>query len=204
MKTRRLSRRRFLKGAAAAVATPYVITSTALGQGAVPPASERVAIGHIGVGGQGTGLLGGFLQVPNSRSVAVCDAFKDRREGCAAQIDAHYGQSSGKACATYRDFHELLARDDIDAVVIATTDHWHVLIGLAAVQAGKDVYIEKPLGLSIQQDQAMRAAVRRYQAVFQYGTQQRSFNTHCAWPANWYATAISAPSRRSALRTRRL
>ena len=180
MKTQRLSRRRFLKGAAAAVATPYVITSTALGQGDVPPASERVAIGHIGVGGQGTGLLGGFLNVPNSRSVAVCDPFKDRREGRAAQIDAHYGQASGKACAAYRDFHELLARDDIDAVVIATTDHWHMPIGLAAVQAGKDVYIEKPLGLSIQQNQAMRAAVRRYRAVFQYGTQQRSFNTHCA------------------------
>ncbi len=182
MKTQKLSRRRFLKGATAAVAAPYVITSTALGQGDVPAASERVALGHIGVGVRGTGLLlNGFLHAPNSRSVAICDPFTDRREGRAARINAHYGEASGKGCAAYRDFRELLARDDIDAVVIATTDHWHVPIGLAAVKAGKDVYIEKPLGLSIEQNQAMRAAVRRYRAIFQYGTHQRSLSPHCAF-----------------------
>ena len=181
MKTQKPSRRRFLKVAAATVAAPYVITSTALGQGDVPAASERVALGHIGVGGRGSGVLGAFMRVPNSRSVAVCDPFKDRREARAAKVDARYGQAVGKGCVAYRDFRELLARDDIDAVVIATTDHWHVPAGLAAVKAGKDVYIEKPLGLSIEQNQAMRAAVRRYGAVFQYGTQQRSVCQHCAF-----------------------
>jgi glucose-fructose oxidoreductase len=189
MKRRRLSRRAFLgnagRTALGAVAFPYVITSTALGSGSTPPASQRITLGHIGVGGQGSGLLTGFLGVDGCQSIAVCDAFKSRREQRAKEIDAHFadlkGKAEYKACAAYEDFRELLSRPDIDAVVVATPDHWHVLIGLAAARSGKDMYVEKPLGLSIDQDKALRSAVQRYGRIFQYGTQQRSFNTHCAF-----------------------
>jgi len=87
----------------------------------------------------------------------------------------------GEGAKAYQDFRELLARDDIDAVVIATPDHWHVPVAIAAVRAGKDVYVEKPLGISIEHGKALRRAVHQHGAVFQYGTQQRCFNTHCAF-----------------------
>ena len=93
-------------------------------------------------------------------------------------VDERYG---AKGCKAYNDFREVLARDDIDAVVVATPDHWHVPISLAAIRAGKDVYCEKPLGLSIEQNKALRAAVHQYGAIFQYGTQQRSFSSHCGF-----------------------
>jgi len=181
-----ISRRRFLKrasaAAAAGVAAPMVLPSRSPGATA---ASNRVTVAHIGVGGQGGGLLGGFLGVAQGQSVAICDAFKSRREAAARRVDEHYtavlGQGSYQGCKLYADFRELLARDDIDAVVIATPDHWHVPIALAAVRAGKDVYVEKPLGISMDHDKAMRAAVHRQGAVFQYGTQQRSFSRHCGF-----------------------
>ena len=174
-----LTRRRFLRVAAAsAAAAPYVITSGALGAAAgVPPAGERVTLAHIGVGGQGGGLLGHFLGLGLGQSVAVCDCFRSRREGAAARVEQAYAQRSGqgtfKGCTPYADFRAVMDRPDIDAVVIATPDHWHVPLGLAAARAGKDMYIEKPLGLAIEWDKALRAAVRRYGRVFQYGTQQR-------------------------------
>ncbi len=185
MQGRTLSRRRFLRNTAGACAIPYVITSPALGVGNMPPASERVTLGHIGVGGQGSGLLRGFLSLDRAQSVAVCDCFADRRAERARTIDEAYekrgGETGYRGCRMYADFRELLARPDIDAVVIATPDHWHVPIALAAARAGKDMYVEKPLGLSIEQNKALRAAIERYGNVFQYGTQQRSFNTHCAF-----------------------
>lgn len=190
MQTGSISRRTFLKKAgrlsASTLAMPYVITSTALGRGAIPPASERVTLGHIGVGNQGGGLLGGFLALDGCQSIAVCDAFADRRTQRAKEVEQAYagrktGQGTYRGCATYADFRELLAREDIDAVVIATPDHWHVPIALRAARAGKDMYVEKPLGLSIAQNKTLRAAVHRYGNIFQYGTQQRSFNTHCAF-----------------------
>jgi hypothetical protein len=158
-----ITRRELLQAAAAACAAPYVITSGALGAAGKPPASQRVTIGKIGCGGQGSGLGGCGGQV-----VAACDAWKDRRERWAAQ-------TGGTA---YRDFRDLLSRQDIDAVVIATPDHWHVPVAVAAAKAGKDMYVEKPLGVSVYQDQACREAVHRYGRVFQYGTQQRS-QSHC-------------------------
>ena len=172
------TRRTFLKAAAAAGAAPMMITSSALGAEGRPPASERVALGHIGVGGQGSGLLRGFLGLEEGRSVAVCDPIQKRREAAAGRVNKRYGSDD---CRTYNDFRELCACKDIDAVVIATPDHWHVPIALEAVRHGKDVYVEKPLGISVKHDQAMREAVHRYGAIFQYGTQQRSFNTHCGF-----------------------
>ena len=166
--------------AGAVAGFPTVLPSSVFGANAP---SKRVAVGHIGVGGQGSGLLRGFLHCAEGRSVATCDPFKDRREARARQVDAHYSKGADKGtykgCRAYNDFRELLARGDIDAVVVGTPDHWHVPISLAAVQAGKDVYCEKPLGVSVEQNLALREAVHRYGAIFQYGTQQRSFNTHC-------------------------
>jgi len=184
----KLSRRGFLKKtsscAAGAFAMPYVITSSALGTPTMPPASERVTVGHIGVGNQGGGLLRGFLGVDGSQSIAVCDAFKKRREQKAAQIDKRYADATGKAdykaCVMIEDYRELLSRDDIDAVVIATPDHWHVPIAMEASRRGKDMYVEKPLSVSMDHNKALRASIHRYGNIFQYGTQQRCFNTHCA------------------------
>jgi glucose-fructose oxidoreductase len=189
MSIRRISRRSFLRSAATTAAGAFVLPSMAsAGASAYPqtiPASDRVTVGHIGVGGQGSGLLSGFLEVNGCQSVAVCDLFPDRRSQNAAQVDRAYAglkKSGGyKGCTVYNDFRELLARPDIDAVVIATPDHWHVPIALAAARAGKDMYVEKPLGLSIEQNKALRSAIARYGAIFQYGTQQRSFNGHCAF-----------------------
>ncbi len=166
--------------AAGAAAAPYVLTSAALGNATTPPASERIALGHIGVGNMGGHLLGVFLGLKDARSVATCDPFKSRRESRARQIDAHYGgatkSGAGKGCTPYNDFRELLARDDIDAVIVATPDHWHVPIGLAAARAGKDMHVEKPLGISFVHDRSLREAVHRYGRIFQYGTMQRSWS----------------------------
>ena len=163
------TRRRFLKGAAAAVAAPYVLTSTALGGEGVPPASERVTIGLIGCGAQGSGVFGGLMGA-GGQPIAFADPWKERREKWAQQ-------TGGTA---YADFRELLKRDDLDAVCIATTDCWHVHHTVAAAKAGKDIYTEKPLGVSIREDQICRDAVRRYGRMFQYGTQQRS-SAHCRY-----------------------
>ena len=175
--TQRLNRRDFLKGAGLAAA-PLVLPARALGLGALPPPSERVTLGYVGVGGRGNALAYRFLRVPGAQSVAVCDAKKERLESTAAAFDAFYAERDGKGsyrgCAKYGDFRELLAREDIDAVVIATPDHWHVPVALAAVRAGKDVYVEKPLSTAVTWNQALRTEVQRYGAVFQYGTQQRS------------------------------
>jgi len=163
------TRRRFLKGAAAAVAAPYVLTSTALGAAGQPAASERVTIGLIGCGSQGSGVFRGLIGA-GGQPIAFADPWVDRREKWAQQ-------TGGTA---YADFRELLARDDLDAVCIATTDCWHVHHTVAAAKAGKDMYTEKPLSVSIREDQICRDAVRRYGRMFQYGTQQRS-SAHCRY-----------------------
>lgn len=172
---REISRRSFLqKTAVAAVATaaaPAIIPSSALGlDGTVAP-SERITLASIGVGPQGSYLLRGVLGFPEARVVAVCDVQSPRRETAQALINEHYGN---KDCQVYNDFREVLARDDIEAVVIATCDHWHVPHGVAAAKARKDMYIEKPLTLSLRQGQVLRDVIHRYGVVFQYGTQQRS------------------------------
>jgi predicted dehydrogenase len=166
---RRIKRREVLKGlAAGAVAAPWFVSARALGWEGKAPASERVTVGHIGVGGRGADIFRYSQSVPEFQSVAAADCYENRRDAVA-------GACQGKA---YRDFRDLLARDDIDAVVIATPDHWHVPIGILAARAGKHVYIEKPLGVSIEEDLAMQKVVEATGVIFQYGTQQRSI-PHC-------------------------
>ena len=173
------SRRTFLKSAAMTAASlPTIIPASALGRTSTPP-SDRVTLGHIGVGGRGSDVLRSFLQVDEQQSIAVCDPFTNKRKERAAEIDRFYAdkrdRASYKACADYNNFRDLLACNGIDAVVIATPDHWHVPIAIEAVQAGKDVYVEKPLGVSIYENQQMRRAVQQSGQIFQYGTQQRSW-----------------------------
>jgi glucose-fructose oxidoreductase len=172
----KMNRRKFLKRVAtqgsALLGMPYIIASTALGSGPIPAASGRITLAHIGVGGQGRGLLRNCVTLNDARSVAVCDPFQSRRDSAAAYINDQYAARFSKdqyhGCDTYLDFRDLLARDDIDAVLIATPDHWHVPIALATVRAGKDVYVEKPLGLTIEQDKALRSEVIRRGRIFQY------------------------------------
>lgn len=176
MKTKyALSRRGFLKtGIAVGALTagvPAIVPASALGRGGRAAPSERVVIGCIGVGDRGTYLMGSALQQPDVQVCAVADVKRDRRETAKSAVDAYYGDSG---CAAYNEFEHVTERDDIDACIVASCDHWHVLHALAAIRAGKDVYVEKPLGVSLAQDQALRKAVRRRNRIFQFGTQQRS------------------------------
>ncbi len=170
----RCSRRQFLKKAAVAggvVAAPYVITSTALGGEGKPPASERVVTAGIGVGPRGLLNVREQLGCPDAQVVAVCDVWKPVRERAKGTVDAHYKNTD---CKMYTDFREVLARDDIDAVTIGSPDHWHVPMTIAAAKAGKDVCVEKPLGVSVSQDLICREVIKRYDRVFQYGTEARA------------------------------
>ena len=167
----RHSRRRFLAAALSAVAAPQIIPASALGMGDQVAPSERIAVGCIGHGNRGPTLMRAFLGQRDARVVAVCDVNGGQREMAKGIVDKHYGDSD---CAAYNDFRELCGRPDIDAVCIASPDHWHVLHSLEAVRNGKDIYTEKALGLSLAQDKALRAACHRYGTVFQWGTQQRS------------------------------
>jgi predicted dehydrogenase len=167
-KAKGVSRREFLKGssvAATAVAfAPIIVPSSVFGASAP---SNRITIGSIGVGGMGTSDMKGFKGNPNAEVVAICDVDAGhRKEACKiAGLDPK---------SSYNDFRELLARDDIDAVVVAAPDHWHVPISIAAVRAGKDVYCEKPLTLTIAEGRALADEVRRYGRILQTGSQQRS------------------------------
>ncbi len=170
---RTITRRAFLRrtaAAGAALSLPSVFTARLFGASAP---SEQTTLGVIGVGGRGSALLSEAVAHPFVRVLAVADPFRDRREFHAAALNGRYGPG---VCTPYRDLRDLIAREDIDAVIIATPDHWHVPAALMAVRSGKDVYVEKPLGLSMEEDQAIRAEVRRYGRIFQYGTQQRSMD----------------------------
>ena len=171
-----ITRRRFVGAAAAALAAPYIVPCTALGCGGNTLASERVAMGFIGTGGRGRGNMRSFLPLAGAEVVAVCDVKRDMRERAAKVVAGHYAAKgrSGKPCDTYNDFRDVLNRDDVDAVVISPQDHWHAPIAVAAARAGKDIYCEKPLGVAVTEGRAILDAVRRYERVFQTGTQQRS------------------------------
>lgn len=169
----RQPRRTVLRASAAAVAgfaaAPYVITSKALGDATTPPASDRIVIGGIGIGGQGSSDQNAFLGRPDVQYVAVCDARQRLREQAKGRVDGKYGNQD---CSAYVDFRELLARDDIDAVHIATPDHWHAIMTITACRAGKDVYLQKPETLTLREGPLMIAVARRYGRVVSGGSQR--------------------------------
>ena len=167
----RLTRRDFLRTAAAAAAAPYVITSAALGAEGRPAASNRIVMGAIGLGGMGSGDLSGFLGKAEVQMVAVCDVDRQHCYRAKESVDKKYGNT---ACDAYNDFREVIRRKDIDAVMIATPDHWHAIPVIEAAKAGKDIHCQKPLSLTIAEGRAMSDACRRSGVVFQTGSQQRS------------------------------
>jgi predicted dehydrogenase len=170
-----VERREFIKGlmggAAAVSGFPTIVPSSALGaDGAVLP-SEKIVMAAIGVGGMGSGHVRGFLQHADVHIAAICDVRDSARNRNRDVVNTYYND---KGCAGYNDFREVLARKDIDAVLIATPEHWHTLIGIEAARQGKSMYCEKPIGVSVAEAKALRAAVRRHGVVFQEGCQQRS------------------------------
>ncbi len=171
---KRVNRRQFIQRSALAagmVCCPTFIPSSSLGKdGAVAP-SEKIVMGSMGLGIRGTSNMRDFMKNDDVRVVAVCDVSKSQRQKAKQIVDDYYVNED---CALYNDFRELLARKDIDAVSLAVPDHWHALVGIAAARAGKDLYYEKPIGLSLEQGQALRKAVQENHNVFQFGTQQRS------------------------------
>jgi len=173
----RLTRRRMLEGAAAAaVAAPYVITSSALGAKGRPAASKRITVGFIGTGGHGVGRnLRMFLNQPDAQPVALCDVDKRQMPRALKFVRGKFGATY--TCQMTTDWREVVARKDIDAVMVSTPDHWHVLISLAAIKAGKDVICEKPT-LTVRQGRALADAVKRYGAVFQTSTEDRSLGVY--------------------------
>ncbi len=181
-----LSRRAFL-GTSAAVgaglAFPTIVPSSVFGSQAP---RERITLGGIGVGRMGTGDLGEALGFKQVQVVAVCDLDSKRVKIAQKRIESTYAKRSPggdyKGCATYGDYRELVARPDIDAVQIALPDHWHTLPALEAARAGKDIFLQKPMTLTIQEGRILSDTVRRYNRVFQVGSQQRSdkeFRTAC-------------------------
>jgi len=170
----RTTRREFTRrvGAlAGSLMLPTVLPARALGRdGAVAP-SNRIVLGAIGIGPRGRDVLGYIIAEPDVQFVAICDVRADRRRNVKEMADSKYGNSD---CAMYSDLRDLLARPDIDAVLIATGDRWHALGSIMAAKAGKDVYSEKPCSLTICQCQAVADTVRRYGRVFQAGTQRRT------------------------------
>lgn len=178
MEQTHLTRRGFLGRTAAAgasLAMPYFIRSSALGKAGNVRASERITLGMIGTGSHGRDMnLKTFLTLDDAQVVAVCDVVREQREIAREMVNSKYGN---KDCAVYGDFREVLARADIDAVMISTPDHWHVPISIAAAKAGKDIECEKPT-LTVEQGRQLVDTMKRYNRVFQWSTEDRAVDIY--------------------------
>src|SRR5579859_1517373 len=173
-----ISRRRFIAAAGAAIALPTIIPASALGREGRPAPSERVTMGIVGCGGQGGSNTGAFLGHNNCQVVAACDVDKKHLEHLANTVNNHYKNSD---CKVYHDYRELMARDDIDTVMLALPDHWHELGAVEAARHKKDIYGEKPLARTIAEQQAIVKAVKENGRIWQTGSWQRSLpNFHKA------------------------
>ena len=174
--TQSISRRRFLKGAAvsgAALSVPCVLTGRV--RGADAP-SNRVNVGQIGCGNISNYHIGYLRAMSDVRIVAVADAYKGRREATAARLSQHYGGNG--IVKAHADFREILDRADVDAVIVAAHDNWHMPMSVAALKAGKDVYCQKPLGLDFGLTGVLRNVVHEKKRIFQFGTQYRSMGRY--------------------------
>jgi predicted dehydrogenase len=180
------TRRSFLKAAAGAATFPMIVPSSVLGQSATAP-SNRVTVGIVGTGTRGRYHANEIYALRERVALrAIADVNVTQRETLRARLNEMYGNDD---CACYNDYRELIARDDIDAVVVAVPDHWHALIALAAVRAGKNIYLEKPFAYSIAEGRAIVDAVKEADVVFQHGTQQRSdwkYRVACQLALNGY------------------
>ncbi|MFO1512104.1 MAG: Gfo/Idh/MocA family oxidoreductase [Verrucomicrobiota bacterium] len=166
-----LSRRQFISTTALALAGPALLPGGAFGQEKRPSASNRITMGMVGCGWQGGSNMGGFLGHQECQVVAVCDVDKNHLQEATATVNKHYGNQD---CKAYHDYRELMARKDIDAVMLALPDHWHELVAVEAARNGKDIYGEKPLARTIAEQQAMVKAVQQNKRIWQTGSWQRS------------------------------
>jgi len=170
MASKGLSRRRFLGRAGLALSTPFFLTSDALGAPEKDPASERIGLGLIGFHNMGRGHLNKTLGMRQFEVCGCCDVDRKILAGALSTVE----RRAKKRVPGWGDYRRMLDAKDIDAVVIAAPDHWHALMSIHACQAGKDVYCEKPLSLTVREGRLMVEAVRRYGRVFQTGSQHRS------------------------------
>jgi predicted dehydrogenase len=178
MKQSLLSRRRFLErslAAGAAFSIPTVLPGPVFGQNAP---GNRITLGLIGMGLQMRGHHRGMLGRKDVQVLAVCDVDRAKREEAKAQTEAAYsaGTASGtyKGCDAYNEYERIIERKDIDAVCVVTPDHWHAMISIAAMKSGKDVFVQKPMTLTVREGREMSDVARRYGAILQVGSQQRS------------------------------
>lgn len=169
-----MDRRNFIKSAIAAATFPAIVKNSVLGRSSISP-SDKIAVGFIGTGDHGVNVnLKSYLAQPDARVVAVCDVDRLRMENAKRMVDEKYGS---RDCHMYGDFRDLLARPDIDAVMISTPDHWHVPISIMAIKAGKDVQCEKPT-LTIAEGRELVNTVKRYGAVYQTSTEDRAVGVY--------------------------
>jgi predicted dehydrogenase len=166
-----LTRRHFLTGAAAALAAPTIVPIGALGGEGRPAPSERITMGVVGWGMMGPGNTQSFLAQKDCQIVAACDLDKNHLQQAVDTVNNHY---KNKDCHAYRDYRQMMARADIDAVMLAVPDNWHALTAVEAARNKKDIYGEKPLARTIAEQQAIVKAVQRYQRIWQTGSWQRS------------------------------
>jgi predicted dehydrogenase len=175
---RRQALRRACAAASGLLAAPLVVKANVLGLADSVAPSERITLGFIGVGMMGRGHVHHLLEYAQTQILAVCDVDRWRRDDAKNTVEQGYASQAAsgqyKGCSAYNDLRDLLARPDIDAVVIATGDRWHALATILAAKAGKDVYCEKPVSLTICENLAMMEHIDRYGRIFQAGLQQRS------------------------------
>jgi predicted dehydrogenase len=170
------TRRQFL-GSAAAVAAPMVVPGSVFGRGGQASPSNRITMALIGCGGQGLYDMSRFLDLPDVQVVAVCDVDEGKAAGGKAKVESVYSKKQDKdfkGCAVHKDYREVCARKDIDAVIVATPDHWHYLPAVAAIRAKKDVYGEKPITHVYAEAKMLVAEAKKHGIIWQTGSQQRS------------------------------
>lgn len=176
--TNPISRRRFL-GTAATLSAFFIVPRYVLGGKGYTAPSDMINVGFIGAGRQAISLQKSFLATGEAQIIAASDVYKSKLESSAAQVNTFYSAKAGKegykGCSKHHDFREILKNKEIDAVIIATPDHWHSVQAVMAAEAGKDIYCEKPLSLTIKEGRAMVDATRKYKRVFQTGSMQRSW-----------------------------
>lgn len=199
MKNHTLSRRKFIRQTVAATAAASVFTiipRQVLGKGFIPP-SDKVNLGFIGTGKLIHELLPRFAELPDVMILAGCDVDKKKIQWFKDSVEKFYAEKTGKSdyvnVSKYELYEELLERQDIDAVMVATPDHWHAIAAIAAIIAGKDVYCEKPLTHRVKEGRAMVNAARQYDRIVQTGTMQRSwkdFRHACELVRNGYIGEI--------------
>lgn len=170
-----LNRRHFLQRTATALALPMIVPGSVLGLNGATAPSNKIVFGGIGIGNRARAILPNFMAFSDLNFVAVSDARAERLESAKKMVDAHYGNSD---CQAFGDFRDLLAQKEIDAVLIATGNRWHATASMFAARAGKDVYCEKPISLTIREGRQLVDIARQTGSIYQAGTQRRSTESY--------------------------